>query len=246
VASVVVAASGGVVANALAPFDPQLARSTVITSYIIWGTGVPPACLVMAVYFYRTAIGGVPAAAALSSVFLPLGPCGQGAYGMIVLGKMTRDLAYDYNLSFGLPLSQESTLRMADAVYAGGLVSGMILWGFGFLWYIVAFAIVLDHYIKHRNFFALSNFTVGLWAITFPIGVFATAADQIASEFSSPAFKVIATFLSVQVVIHWLYVSVMTVWKVIDGTIFVAPELAGFPNRTPPVRWASPVVDLEK
>lgn len=41
VSSVVAAASGGVVADALSAYHPSLARGTLIVAYITWGTGVP-------------------------------------------------------------------------------------------------------------------------------------------------------------------------------------------------------------
>lgn len=237
VSSVVAAASGGVVASAIMPFYPSLARSTVVVSYVIWGTGVPLACFVMALWLYRTAIHGVPPAAALPSVFLPLGPCGQGSFGIILLGRTIRQLAFTHSLGLTISADGVSDLTsirvIADAVYAGGLITGLILWGLGLCWYLLAFAMIIDHFRKNRDFFHHSRFSVGLWALTFPLGVFATATTILATELDSPAFRVIGAFLSVQVTLHWVYVSVLTVYKVANGTIFVAPELAKFSGVVP-------------
>jgi tellurite resistance protein TehA-like permease len=174
VSSVVAAASGGVVSTALAPFDPALARSTVIVSYVVWGTGVPLAMFIITLWIYRSALSGTPTSGAFCSVFLPLGPCGQGSFGIMTLSNVVRTLAYTYDV--GLTVTPEgvscstSIQRVADAVYAGGMVTGMVLWGLGLCWYILAFAMVLDHVLKNRDFFFLSKFSVGFWAITFPIG----------------------------------------------------------------------------
>lgn len=177
VSSVVAAASGGVVSSALAPFDPVLARSTVIVSYVVWGTGVPLAMFVITLWIYRTATLGVPATGALPSVFLPLGPCGQGSFGIMLLGKVVRELAYSYGVGFSIaPAGATSAVvtasmqNVADSVYAGGLVAGLVLWGLGFCWYILAFAMIIDHLPSRRDFFHHSRFSIGLWAITFPIG----------------------------------------------------------------------------
>jgi tellurite resistance protein TehA-like permease len=139
VASVVIAATGAVVSNALLPFYPHLARSTIIISYIIWGTGVPMAMFIIALYIYRLAMGGTPKSAALPSLFLPLGPCGQASYGILMMGVVIRTLAYDHGIGLGISPKQggtgsESMLRIADAVYAGGIVTSLILWGLGFVW----------------------------------------------------------------------------------------------------------------
>jgi len=250
VSSVVAAASGGIVASALMPFDPVLARSTVIVSYVVWGTGVPLACFIITLWIYRTAVGGVPAPGALPSLFLPLGPCGQGSFGIVLLGRTVRDLAYTHGIGFAiLPAGvtdNTSILRMADAVYVGGLVTGLVLWGLGLCWYTLATVITLDHGIRNKIFFNPKSFSIGWTAYTFPIGVFATATTILASELNSTAFKIIGTIISLQVALNWLYILLMTVWKAMDGTIFVAPELAKFEGR-PPLRWGGRVErDVEK
>lgn len=66
---------------------------------------------------------------------------------------------------------------------------------------------------------------MGLWALTFPIGVFATATNILAIELDSPAFRVIGAVLSAQVVVNWVYVAGCTVWGVGTGMVFKAPEL---------------------
>jgi tellurite resistance protein TehA-like permease len=249
VSSVVAAASGGVVATALMPFNPALARSTVLASYVIWGTGVPLAGFVMALWLYRTVVFGVPASGALPSVFLPLGPCGQGSFGIILLGRAVRQLAYGHTvgmtISPSVSIDSSSIYRIADAVYAGGLVTGLVLWGLGLCWYILAFAVVIQHVRTQPDFFHHSKFSVGLWALTFPLGVFATATTILASELDSPAFRVIAAFLSVQVTLHWVYVSVLTIYKVCNRSFFVAPEIAHFQG-SPPLRFGKVSVDREE
>jgi len=168
----------------------------------------------------------------------------------MLLGRVVRDLAYQHDIGFAiLPTGAKdnySILLMADAVYAGGLVTGLILWGLGFCWYILAMVITLDHGIPNTMFFAPKAFSIGWTAYTFPIGVWATATTLIATELDSTAFKVIGTAVSLQVALNWLYIFLMTLWKAWDGAIFVAPELAKFEGR-PPLRWGLQTDrDLEK
>lgn len=134
VSSVVAAASGGVIFGHHG-FSPH-AGSQYCTRFVRHlGTGVPLACFIVALWLYRTAVYGVPAAAALPSVFVPLGPCGQGSSGIILLGRTVRELAYGHPDGVTILPSGAtdglSVLQVADAVYAGGLVSGIILWGLG-------------------------------------------------------------------------------------------------------------------
>lgn len=79
VSCVVAAASGGIVAEALP--HPQYALGTIITSYVLWGIGVPLALMVMVIYLLRLMLYKLPPKALIVSMFLPLGPLGQGGYG---------------------------------------------------------------------------------------------------------------------------------------------------------------------
>ncbi|WVQ85104.1 hypothetical protein IAT38_007269 [Cryptococcus sp. DSM 104549] len=258
VSSVVAAASGGIVATSILPTMPLLARSIVLTSYVIWGTGVPLAMFVITIYMHRTIVHGIPAAAAIPTVFLPLGPCGQGSFGIVILGRTVRALAYEHGIGLGIlppagagdvataALRRDAILRMADAVYAGGLVTGLILWGLGFCWYVLATfcwyvlatAVFVDHvWTKNRGYMGQKAFSVGFTALTFPIGVWATATTTLATELDSLPFKIIGTVVSIQVVLNWIYVMVMSLYKSCDRSLFVAPELASFPDKTPPLRF---------
>lgn len=79
VSCVVAASSGGIVA-AILP-NHQYALWTIIASYALWGIGVPLALMVMTIYLQRLTLQKLPAKAVIVSVFLPLGPLGQGGYG---------------------------------------------------------------------------------------------------------------------------------------------------------------------
>jgi tellurite resistance protein TehA-like permease len=171
VTTVVAAASGAIVSQALLPFNPALARGTILASYCVWGTGVPLAMMVITLIVYRMAIHGPPAPQALASSFLPLGPCGQGSYGIIIMGQTARRLAYE----FGTPMipgltDVEGARRIADAMYAGGLVAGLVLWGLGLVWYTLAMLLFLDGWRKDWTLLGPGKFLVGLWGLTFPIG----------------------------------------------------------------------------
>ena len=79
VSCVVAAASGSIVADVLP--DAQLALATILASYILWGIGVPLAIMVICIYLQRLMFYKLPPKGMLVSVFLPLGPLGQGSFG---------------------------------------------------------------------------------------------------------------------------------------------------------------------
>lgn len=79
VACVVAAASGAIVAEVLP--DPQYALGTLIASIVLWGVGLPFALMVIVIYLMRLMLHNIPENAVIVSMFLPLGPLGQGGYG---------------------------------------------------------------------------------------------------------------------------------------------------------------------
>ncbi|KAK2764412.1 Plasma membrane sulfite pump involved in sulfite metabolism [Arachnomyces sp. PD_36] len=80
VTTVVAAATGSNVADVLD--NPYHALWVIIVSYVLWGIGVPLAMMVLVIYFQRLALHKLPPREVIVSMFLPMGPLGQGGYGM--------------------------------------------------------------------------------------------------------------------------------------------------------------------
>lgn len=140
VSPIVSAASGGIVASYL---SPQQARLTIVVSYILWGTAFPVACLLMAGYIQRLSIHHMPPAQAIVSSFLPLGPCGQGAFALLKFASVIRDmyLAGDRFLDGGVSRYSEGDERIFSmAVFAVTIPVALVIWGFGFFWLVMAVA----------------------------------------------------------------------------------------------------------
>lgn len=80
IVSCIVAASSGAIVAEILP-NAQYALWTIIASYVLWGIGLPLALMVMVIYLQRLTLHKLPPKAVIVSVFLPLGPLGQGGYG---------------------------------------------------------------------------------------------------------------------------------------------------------------------
>lgn len=210
VSTIVAAASGGIVAEVL-PND-QHALWTVITSYILWGTGVPLALAVLVIYFQRLTLHHLPPREVIVSVFLPMGPLGQGGFAIMQLGSVAMDL---FPRTKTLPLSN-STVNAGEIFYVVGWLTATIMWGFGLVWLFFAAASIT------RSKFP---FNMGWWGFTFPLGVFTTSTTQIAKELPSEFFKVLGTIFSVAVTLFWIMVALGTMKGVCTGDIFFAPCL---------------------
>ena len=176
VATIVAAASGGIVAEVLP--NPQHALWTLIVSYILWGTGVPLAMVVLVIYFQRLTIHKLPPREVIVSVFLPLGPLGQGGFGIMQLGKVAMDIFPKTGTL------QSTTTNSGEILYIVGWMAATIMWGFGLVWFFFAAASIT------RSKFP---FNMGWWGFTFPLGVFTTSTTMMGKELPSTFFKVLGT-----------------------------------------------------
>ena len=169
---IVASASGAVVATVL---PLQHALWTIIASFVLWGMGVPMAMLALTVYFQRLAVHKLPSKEVIVSVFLPLGPLGQGGFAAMELGKMALQI---------FPKTQTLHPDAGAILYVLGWAVAMVMWGFGFLWLLYALASIT------RSKFP---FNMGWWGFTFPLGVWTLSTLQIGQELPSLFFKVLGT-----------------------------------------------------
>lgn len=83
--------------------------------------------IVLAIYFQRLTVYKLPAREVIVSVFLPLGPLGQGGFALMQLGKVA--LA---TFPKTKTLDAAGVDGSAGAVlYVVGLLLALIMWGFG-------------------------------------------------------------------------------------------------------------------
>jgi len=176
VAPIVAAASGGIVADILP--NPQHALWTVIVSYILWGTGIPLAMAVLVIYFQRLTMCKLPPREVIVSVFLPLGPLGQGGFAIMQLGKVSLKI-----------FPKTHTLEAANGqageiLYTIGWLTALLMWGFAIVWLFFAIASICSSKFP---------FNIGWWGFTFPLGVFSVSTTTIGKELPSRFFDVLGT-----------------------------------------------------
>lgn len=221
VSTIVSAATGSLVAGILP--HPEYALITILTSYVLWGTGVPLAMVVLVIYFLRLTTNNLPPKAVVVSTFLPLGPLGQGGFGIMQLGKVALDV-----------FSQTQTIPAAshagEILYVAGFFTAIIMWGFGLVWLCFAVATI----VRSRRF----PFNMGWWGFTFPLGVYTVCTTTLAKEVPSAFFRVLGTIFSVAVTVLWIVVSCGTIYTLWKGTLLVAPCLKDVEEKEAKARGA--------
>lgn len=225
---IVAAASGGIIAGVL-PNNAH-AVTTIVASYILWSLGETFSFFIMTVYFLRLQVHDLPPREAIVSVFLPIGPLGQGGFAIQQLGKVAVTLlpatgAFNGNvISSSIPNAFEASAMYGGTVlYMFGILAGLCSWGAALGW--LAFAVI--SILTTKSF----PFNMGWWGFVFPLGVLTSCTSMLATELSSTFFKVITMIFSGCVFCLWILVAVKTTIMVVRGDIFFAPCLRNLPAK---------------
>ena len=212
VPAVVVGATGGVMATVLAP---ENALITIIASYALWGMGMGLSVLIIALYMQRLMAYKLPAAEVIVSSFLPLGPLGQGSYGIVQLSSVGLKVFPVVNF-----IGDDTSARV---IHDLSVIFGLIIWGFG-VWWLMHGVLAVGLRCAQGHL----SFNMGFWGFVFPLGVFASATVALGRALPSAFFGYLAMVLIVMVVVLWLLVAYGTLHGALTGSALSAPCLSSF------------------
>ena len=207
VAAEVAAVTGGLLAPHLGGTGRQFMVLT--TSYALWAYSVPVAFGILSLLILRMALHKLPPASVAASSWLALGPIGTGALGMMVMGADSPAIFAGQGLS--------SVGLIAQGL---GVLAGLLLWGFGLWWLVLAVLITL------RYFRAGVPFNLGWWGYTFPLGVYTVATLRLGTTLHLSFFTQLGAILAAALAAMWVIVMSRTLhggWK---GHLFVSPCIA--------------------
>ncbi|PKI85239.1 Ssu1p [Malassezia vespertilionis] len=224
---VVASSTGALIAEVL---PPAHARLTIVASYVLLGSGLGLGILIFALFFTRLTLFKVPPDALIVTIFLPLGMLGQGGFSLLRLA----DALYNVTKASGKGLeslekfTSEYNMAMSLAVRGISTPVALMIWGFALVWVLIAATSLLDLWMV-----SALEFNLGWWGLIFPIGTFTMCAVQLGTTLDSTAFHVIGMALSMLIVLLWLLVFLMTLYKVFMGDLFVPPVVAGTSETVP-------------
>ena len=202
----VTAASGGLLAPHLGPDAAQL---VVGTGYVLWAISVPLAFSIVTIVFQRYALHKLPPTDMAASFWLILGPIGTGSLGLLTLGQAA-------------PAAFANTVLSgaADMARNGGLLGGVLLWGAGAWWLLVAVMVTWRYWRQGMGF------NLGWWGFTFPLGVYTAATLWLARLTGFFPLALIGIALTLALGLIWVVVAWHTARGMWHGHLFRAPCLA--------------------
>jgi C4-dicarboxylate transporter/malic acid transport protein len=188
--------------------QPGMGRATMLYGcYAMFGLSLMAALIIITMIWSRLALYGTSGTARVPTLWIVLGPLGQGITAAGLLGTAAH-LAVPAELASGM------------SVFA--ILFGVPVWGFAVLW------IVLATELTVRTLRRGMPFALTWWSLTFPVGTFVTGTTQLAVHTGLPAFKIAAALAYVALLGTWGLVAVRTTRGSIGGSLF-APAPAGGP-----------------
>lgn len=158
VSLIVASSSGGVLAPVLQKYSPYHALVTLTLSAFMVSVGLGLAFMILTMYLLRLIVHGVPQGGSVISVFIPLGPMGQGGYSILLLGQGFKSI---------LPLSKNSEI-LSD-ILTGKIINvicvvmAFVLWAMATMWLLYALLAVQE--VLRKGTFP---FKLTVWGLIFP------------------------------------------------------------------------------
>jgi tellurite resistance protein TehA-like permease len=220
VALVVASATGGLITPNL---PVSLRESTIIVSALMWGNGELLGFSCIVIYINRLLHNNLPAPVMTISSFLPVGPLGQGAFGIQNIADGLCGILQDRGFS----------LETTDAIRFGGVSIAVVLTGYASFWMFIAFTALV---VKRPP-----SFNMSWWGLTFPIGTYVLSWYKLADETGVYAFKVLGALFGVLVVLMVIICVIGSVKSALfDEELFRHAQAETSPNddsRTDALRW---------
>ncbi|TBU49463.1 voltage-dependent anion channel-domain-containing protein [Dichomitus squalens] len=178
---VVISSSGGVLAAPLLNYSASNSLITLVISTVLVIMGLTLAFMMLSLYFLRLAIHGVPRGGGVVSVYIPLGPLGQGGYSILLLGA-------GFNSILPLHYGSSAVLRLetvGQIIEVATLGLALTLWSMASLWLVYGAIATID-VIWHEKIL----FRQAFWSLVFPNGVYANLTIQLYRVTDSTFFRV--------------------------------------------------------
>lgn len=186
---------------------PGTGRATMLYGcYAMFGLSLIAALIIITMIWSRLALYGTSGTARVPTLWIVLGPLGQGITAAGLLGA---------NAALAAPPELASALNVFAVLF------GVPVWGFAVLW------IVLATELTVRTLRRGMPFALTWWSLTFPVGTFVTGTTQLANHTGLPAFRVAAGLAYFALLGTWGLVAVQTARGSVGGSLFTPAPTTG-------------------
>jgi len=177
----------------ISQFSGMLQEFVIFLNYFGWGAGFFIYLSLLAVCMYRFILHHPLPSTLAPTIWINLGPIGAGTIALINLVK---------NSAF-------VTIKEPFFVF------GLIFWGFGIWWVMMAIIMTL-HYVKKLKL----PYAMSWWAFTFPLGAYVAASHSVANIFDIELIDYVGFALYLLLLSFWIVTLTKTAVNTYHGTVF--------------------------
>ncbi|KAJ9640862.1 hypothetical protein H2204_003151 [Knufia peltigerae] len=206
---------GAVVADQSYNLSARLAVPIIIMSFCSVGIGILLGLKLCTYLFHQLLAKGWPAPANTPTLFMFVGPMGQSAAALQLLGAAanSRGAFGDYHRGTFLTGTAASVLEVVCVLLA------LFMSGLGTIWMILAFIGMLDRAF-HRELIWSPTWN----AIIFPTGTLVTSLLLLAQEMDSPFFRVVTVIIVIFLVIVFFINLAFTLTRIWQGKLLIVKQ----------------------
>ncbi len=177
-------------------------------NYLLWMLTTPLVFSILAIFILRLTSHKLPDKTMAATSWLSLGSLSIASLGILLLGESAK-IVFS-----GL---------MGNFLYKFSYITGLLIWAYCFWWYAISWLMTLKYFKEGLPF------SMGWWAFTFPIGVFAAATLQLWHLNHYEIFKIAGFLFTVQLMIFWVIVFMKTIPGILSGELFYTHNI--FPKK---------------
>ncbi|KAN0107204.1 Voltage-dependent anion channel [Russula decolorans] len=217
VITLIVASSvGGELAQALHVHSVTCALTTIAFTIFILSIGLALALMILTIYLTRLVLHGFPQGLSIVSSFMPLGPCGQAGFSVLLIGQFMKET---------LPVAGSrspflGSAQAGEVVFALCVCISFMLWAFATMWLVYAL-LGIQHILRRTQI----SFELAFWGMIFPNCVYAINTVALYQVLDVGFFRVWGAIYSGFTILLWALFLCRTIVSVPHGKIFEAPCL---------------------
>ncbi|KAL2433749.1 hypothetical protein ABEF95_010335 [Exophiala dermatitidis] len=206
---------GGLVSSFSHDISARLAVPVIIASFFAVGVGLLLATFLYTMLLHHLLTKGWPPPQQTASMFLFVGPMGQSAAALQLLGSA----AHTYGRFEGYHKGAFLTETAAAPLEVACIMTALLLSGMGTVWLMLAVWAMAE-----RAFQKELSWTPTWNAIIFPTGTLTTSMLMFSIEMDSPFFHVITTLLLLLMILMFFVNLAATLWEIYQGRLLVIKE----------------------
>lgn len=215
VSTATVAVTGGLVVSQSYNVSPSLAVPVIIVSFMMVGLGVLLGSILNTFLFHGLLTQGWPAATQTTSIFILVGPMGQCAAALQVLGRAASTYGNFPGYGEGTFFTAQSAASLATA----STLIALMLTGLGIIWMILSVYLMVERAVTKEL-----RWTANWNSIIFPTGTLVTSMSLFALEMDSTAFRVVTAGMIIVLAIVFLVNLHFTVVAISKGELLITRE----------------------